>query len=121
MCARLSGPPAVFPAAIIIVEVLPWMSLLADTAQNSGQNLAGFIFRDGTGFAQRLGNDGCAHQFIVSCDNAGQVNVADAVNDCLPALAFVGNDSEAVALYPPRRELPISWSFSSPITSTVIR
>lgn len=100
---------------------MPWMSLLADTAQNSGQNLAGFIFRDGTSFAQRLSDDGRARHFIVSCDNAGQVNVADTVNGYLSALAFVGNDSEAVTLYPPRRESPSSWPFSSPITSTVIR
>ena len=110
-----------FPVAIIIGGVLPWMSLLADTVQNSGQNLAGFIFRDGTGFAQRLCDDGRAHQFVVSSDKRSKINVADAVNDYLPALAFVGNDSKAVTLYPPRRELPISWSFSSPIASTVIR
>ena len=97
------------------------MSLLADTAQNSGQYLCGFVRCDVAGFAQRLGDNGRGKHFVVSCNKGGKVNIADAVNDVRSALALVGKDSEAVTFYPPRRESPSSWSFSSPITSTVIR
>ena len=97
------------------------MSLLADAAQNSGQYFRWFICCDVAGFAQRLGDNGRRHHFVVSGNKGGKVDIADAVNDVRSALAFVGKDSEAVTFYPPRRESPSSWSFSSPMTSTVIR
>lgn len=110
-----------FPVAIIIVGVSPWMPLFTDTAQYSGQYLAGFTLCEVAGLSHRLCDKGRTHHFIVTRHNAGKINVADAVNDRLRALALIGKDSEAVTFYPPRRESPISWSFSSPITSTVIR